>query len=58
MSKYEVLVSALSEEHKAEIKLFAGSFDSFVDAKNCKGTYKKHFSPYVEIFVKGVNKNV
>ena len=49
MSKYEVWVTAWSEEHKAEIKLFAGSFDSFVAAKRCGDAFKKHFSPYVEI---------
>lgn len=49
MINYEVWVTVWSEEHKAQIKLFAGSFDRFINAKLCADAYKEHFSPNVEI---------
>ncbi len=49
MSKYEVWVTVWSEEHKAQIKVVAGTFDRFMNAKLFADAYKEHYSANVEI---------
>lgn len=49
MSKYEVWVTVWSEEHKAQIKIVAGTFDKFVHAKIFADAHKKHFRSDAEI---------
>lgn len=49
MSKYEVWVKVWSEEHKAQIKIVAGTFDKFMHAKIFADAYTKYFSSNAEI---------
>ena len=49
MSKYEVWVTVWSEEHKAQIKVVAGTFDRLVNAKLFADAYKEYYSSNVEI---------
>lgn len=49
MSKFEVWVTVWSEEHKAPIKIVAGTFDNFMYAKIFADAYTKHFSSKAEI---------
>lgn len=43
MSKYEVWVTVWSEEQKAQIKVVAGTFDRFMNAKLFAEAYRKHY---------------
>ena len=49
MSKYEVWVTIWSEEHKKQIKVIAGEFDRFLNAKLFADAYEKHYSASAEI---------
>ena len=49
MSKFEVLVTVWSEQHKSQIKIVAGTFDRFLNAKIFADAYAKHFSADAEI---------
>ena len=49
MSKYEVWVTVWSEEHKAQIKVVAGTFDRFMNAKIFAKAYTEHFRSVAEI---------
>ena len=40
MSKYEVLVTVRSEENKSQIKIVAGTFDMFMNAKFLQSLYR------------------
>ncbi len=44
MSKYEVWVKVWSEEHRVQIKIVAGTFDKFMNAKIFADAYKKHYN--------------
>ena len=57
MSKYEVWVTIWSEEHKKQIKVVAGEFDRFMNAKLFSEAYEKHYSATTEI-VEYVRKEV
>ena len=47
--KYGVLVTVWSEEQKKQIKIVAGEFDKFYNAKLFSEAYKNHFSASAEI---------
>ena len=47
--KYEVIVTVWSEECKKQIKVVAGEFDMFMNAKLFAEAYKKHYSASAEI---------
>ena len=49
MSKYEVWVTVWSEEHKKQIKVVAGEFDRFMNAKIFADAYSAHYSATAEI---------
>lgn len=49
MSKYEVWVKIWSEEQKAQIKVVAGTFDRYMNAKLFADAYKEHYSSEAEI---------
>ena len=49
MSKYEVWVTVWSEENKSQIKIVAGTFDRFMNAKIFANAYTAHFSSAAEI---------
>ena len=49
MNKYEVWVTVWSEEHEKHIKVIAGEFDKFFNAKLFAEAYKNHFSASAEI---------
>lgn len=47
--KYGVLVTVWSDEQKKQIKVIAGEFDKFINAKLFAEAYKKHYSASAEI---------
>lgn len=47
--KYEVWVTVWSEEYKQQIKVVAGEFDRFMNAKLFCEAYKNHYSSDAEI---------
>lgn len=49
MSKYAVWVTVWSEEHKAQIKVVAGTFDRFMNAKLFADAYNEHYKTNAEI---------
>ena len=49
MNKYEVWVTVWSEEHKQQIKIVAGTFDRFINAKLFADAYGAHYSTTAEI---------
>ena len=49
MSKFEVVVTVWSEEHKKQIKVVAGTFDRFFNAKLFADAYHRHFKATAEI---------
>ena len=49
MSKYEVWVTVWSEEHKKQIKVVAGEFDRYMNAKLFAEAYGAHYSTSAEI---------
>ena len=49
MSKYEVWVTIWSEEHKKQIKVVAGEFDRYMNAKLFAEAYGAHYSTSAEI---------
>lgn len=49
MSKYEVWVTVWSEEHGSQIKVIAGEFDRFMNAKLFADAYSSHYSVNPEI---------
>lgn len=44
MSKYEVCVTVWSEEQKARIKVVAGTFDRFMNAKLFADAYRNYYA--------------
>lgn len=57
--KYEVWVTIWSYELKKQIKVVAGEFDRFMNAKIFADAYKNHYSASVEIveYVRRSNDN-
>ena len=49
MRKYEVWVKVWSEEYGKQVKVVAGEFDKFVNAKLFAEAYNKHYSATAEI---------
>ena len=49
MSKYEVWVMMWSEEHKAQIKIVAGTFDTAINAEIFAKAYKEYYRAEAEI---------
>lgn len=49
MKKYEVLVTVWSDEFKKQIKVVAGEFDNFVNARIFANAYNDRFSTTAEI---------
>lgn len=49
MMKYEAWVTVWSEEHQKRIKVIAGEFDRYLNAKLFADAYKAHYSAEVEI---------
>lgn len=49
MSKYEVWVTVWSAEHQKQIKVVAGEFDRFMNAKLFAEAYENHYSAKTEI---------
>lgn len=49
MKKYEVEVIRWNEELKKQVKVVAGTFDRFIDAKLFADAYSQHFSATAEI---------
>lgn len=49
MSKYEVWVTVWSEEYEKQIKVIAGEFDKFINAKLFAEAYKNHYCASAEI---------
>jgi hypothetical protein len=49
MSKYEVWVTRWSEEHNKQVKVIAGEFDKFINAKLFAKAYAEHYSATAEI---------
>lgn len=49
MKKFEVWVTVWSEEHKKQIKVVAGEFDKFLNAKLFADAYEKYYSATAEI---------
>ena len=49
MSKYEVLATIWSEEHKKQIKTVIGEFDRYMNAKLFADAYSTHYSTTAEI---------
>ena len=49
MSKFEVWVTKWSEEYKAQIKVVAGVFDQFFNARLFADAYREHFKASTEI---------
>ena len=49
MSKFEVWVTVWSNEHRKQIKVVAGEFDSYMNAKLFANAYSKHYSETAEI---------
>lgn len=49
MSKYEVWVTVWSEEYKKQVKVVAGEFDRFMNAKLFADAYSQHYSATAEI---------
>ena len=49
MRKYEVWVKVWSEEYGKQVKVVAGEFDKFVNAKLFAEAYNKHYSANAEI---------
>lgn len=49
MSKFEVWVTVWSKEHEKQIKVVAGEFDSYMNAKLFANAYSKHYSATAEI---------
>ena len=49
MRKYEVWVKVWSEEYRKQVKVVAGEFDKFVNAKLFAEAYNKRYSATAEI---------
>ena len=49
MSKYEVWVTVWSDEYKKQIKVVAGEFDKYFNAKLFADAYSKFYSATTEI---------
>ena len=49
MSRYEVLATIWSDEHKKQVKKVIGEFDRFMNAKLFANAYNAHYSTTVEI---------
>lgn len=49
MSKYEVWVTVWSEEYKKQIKVVAGEFDKYFNAKLFADAYSNFYSSTTEI---------
>ena len=49
MSKYEVWVTVWSEEYKKQIKVVAGEFDRYMNAKIFADAYSAYYSATAEI---------
>lgn len=49
MSKYEVWVTIWSDEYKKQIKVVAGEFDSYMNAKLFAEAYGAYYSTTAEI---------
>ena len=48
-SKFEVWVTVWSEEHEKPIKVVAGEFDKYMNAKLFANAYSEHYSTTAEI---------
>ena len=49
MKKYEVWVTIWSDEYKKQIKVVAGEFDRYMNAKLFADAYANHYSTNPEI---------
>lgn len=49
MKKYEVWITKWSEEHKTQIKILAGEFTEYMNAKLFAQAYADYYSATVEI---------
>lgn len=49
MSRYEVLATIWSEEHKKQIKTVIGVFDRFINARLFADAYNAHYCTTTEI---------
>ena len=49
MSKFEVWVTVWSKEHEKQIKVVAGEFDSYMNAKLFANAYSEYYSATAEI---------
>ena len=49
MSKFEVWVTMWSEEQHKQIKVIAGEFDRYINAKLFADAYANHYSAHPEI---------
>lgn len=49
MSKFEVLTTVWSDEEKKQVKVVAGEFDRFMNAKLFADAYENHYSAKAEI---------
>ena len=49
MKKYEVWVTVWSDEYEKQIKVVAGEFDKFMNAKLFANAYSEHYSTTAEI---------
>ena len=49
MSKFEVWVTVWRNEHQKQIKVVAGEFDSYMNAKLFANAYSEHYSATAEI---------
>lgn len=49
MKKFEVWVTVWSDEYKKQIKVVAGEFDRFMNAKLFADAYSAHYSATAEI---------
>ena len=49
MSKFEVWVTVWSEEHEKQIKIVAGEFNNYMNAKLFADAYSRFYSATAEI---------
>lgn len=49
MSKYEVWITKWSDEHRSQIKIIAGEFTEYINAKIFAQAYANHYQATVEI---------
>ena len=49
MSRFEVWVTVWSEEYEKQIKVMAGEFDRYMNAKIFADAYEEYYSTIVEI---------